>query len=747
MKTVAEKASFTLLAAGSVFFSWSIAGNGIPALRQDWHWPISRSGLIDWLVNCTSGWRLDGIGNLNAYPTEYLYGAASSLVGLVMGPWLGLAFFLVGVGLLAAWGVYEFCRTSNVSAVVRIGASLILLFNPWTYTEVVAGHLFMVVSAFGVLVLASGWASSSARGRWLRLVGVIFVSAQLQFIILALPFVAWHARRNRDARPLALAALLLSPLALGILSNLGSVARIAFLPKWEFQQSIGVFNALQLTGYFTGYDAPMIAVARFGVIALVVVCLISSVISRRPEIFPWAVSACILLVMVTGEKGPLAIPFTWAIRHAPVVGLFRELYDELGLLLVAMVAITLIGLRNMRAASAMPTVILTSGIVMLASWIIAPPSTQTVSGNSIEQTGVAIPKNSRFLLLPPFQPLAYLGRGAGVDPGAISFIGNRTPINEYIPRYPENAASQIFARNGNLSRLKALGVAAIYARTGYSEIANAENPYTVKFSAISRPKILYVHSDSELERLHVPPCATIASDYRRPAIFFADGCGPWRVKVISPTDFLNARDRWVSAAFTFLRRPYGAQFLGGVATTGTEPYRLPKTNNLLVYVRGQLFLGKRLIAKNDGQFGWIRVRGLSGSLRCRGYCELLATSEKVPKFAAQGRRTRSYPVAFNRFLPWLLTARLPRERGGFLLYRERYNSWWLAVDGWSAARHVRVNGIFNGWYLPPHGSGEVIIFEGIAALQALMVLLAWLAVGGVCTAGILGRSRLKNAVN
>lgn len=84
---------------------------------------------------------------------------------------------------------------------------------------------------------------------------------------------------------------------------------------------------------------------------------------------------------------------------------------------------------------------------------------------------ISAPGNTRFALLPPFQPLklAATGAGSGIDPDMKVLSDNRVPLNTAVPVYPADTALAEYRQTGAAGDLAALSVSAVYNRPWFTE--------------------------------------------------------------------------------------------------------------------------------------------------------------------------------------------------------------------------------------------------------------------------------------
>jgi hypothetical protein len=84
-------------------------------------------------------------------------------------------------------------------------------------------------------------------------------------------------------------------------------------------------------------------------------------------------------------------------------------------------------------------------------------------------------------------------------------------------------------------------------------------------------------------------------------------------------------------------------------------------------------------------------------------------------------------------VPWLALSSTARAsvNVAILRYNVRFDPYWIAVENFSILKHVRIDGITNGWILPETiAPGRIILLHVGAFIQFLAELFAygWMAI-------------------
>ena len=760
-----------LVAAASLAF---VAG-GVPLLRHDW-FPIVPS--LRFAIANVTGWDPTGMGSVEGYPASFLLIFARSAVATLTGPYATHMLYFAAYALLLVFGAARLVKILGGSPVAAVAAALFAAFNPWTYTELVAGHGFMLLS-----YAATFWLVSECCARYpspLRLVLLaLAVAPQVQYLLVDTLLYAWLSLRMRSWFALCAVGTMLLPVFVGILVTRNVLLGTPVTLEWERGQSIAPLRAVVLRGYFTGYDSILAVFYEWSlwiVVAIAIAGVVAILLYRRR--LAWLIAfAAIPLVWSFGLQGPLRDGFAWTIGHVPEAGVFRELYGLLGFVAVGYVAFCAVAAARF---GALAWLWLAASVAMFAGWTGAPPQVYWVTHRALPVTQIANPPNSRFLLTPALYPARLAKRGSGTDPDLYPRSDNVTPVNESLPMFPLSPALGRYLRDGSTDSLGALSVTNVLARpwlrTDPSIRWQLALPLPQWLDARANVSERVIRVTPELSLGASPAIASLASNVGAGNVLFADareatGTGvpaAWHafdpVRAVIPGNaFVRAADGWVDARLAFVEDPELAQTYGGAVTTNSlATLRVAPGAYALVLVRGTLSSapdassiadasstpdtssvtnassiphtsstsvassaavpeknGAALAANTTG-FRWIFIPNDVRAVRCSGLCVVAVQAAHVPDVPLNPPSQRSVAVDFAAQSPWLITATLPMGTDPLLRYNVTYDAKWIALYHNALLPHVRIDGAVNGWLAPPRTSAEhVLLLESGAASIAL----------------------------
>ncbi len=723
---------FTAFAAGFSFAGLVVA-RGIPTLRHDWNWPIDRTGVASFVESSASGWVSSGFGFPNAHPTSYLAVLPLGVTIWIVGPIVALALFTFITGYACARNATKLCGRWNAPDPAIVGIGLFAVFNPWVYNEVVAGHLTMVLAYAGfiglVCELLSGVEASSV---WLAIWFAI-VSLQLQFVLIAALLLVAFGLASKKWLPLASGLIFTFPTIVGVIAERGTLAATPYTSTWQINQSVWPLRLLGLGGYFTGYSDRLAlggAVATWMFFALTVIGIVS-VARRTPAILWVPIGAAILFILICGAHGPLATPYLWLVRNVPESGVFRELYDLAGPM-TALLMVTACAAMATRKELAYAGAC--AGVIALGAWLFQPPNAVWIPAASYPHPALNAPPNSRVALLPAFQPLALIRvGGSGADPDAYVRSDGVDPLNEYFATYPVDMALARYVQRGDMSALRGLGVAEIVPRPWLVSLSNGSIGLAARVVAAAAPMHrfgatpTYVGDPAPLVSACALPHVIALPDQPGACnLFFGDVASQNGVHPLRPgSDSLDPRDGWIDARLTFAELPAFAQALGGTFTTSRLPYRIAAGSTVLTNIDGRLLdqNGKTLLAARE-EFQWLKLPADTTSVACDGFCELVATAQRVPRVTPYLTAPRSRPLTFWRLAPWLYVAWSGTPPAQVVRLNERYDAGWIAIASWRILRHVRLDMSANGWFDSISTPSMFFIVESTAVVQAIAELIA-----------------------
>lgn len=722
----------------------------LPALRQDWNWFPFQGELRQTLSFGTSGWIPIGIGAPRPYPTTYVITVVILALRLIAGNHLAFFLFVFGIAVFCALAARTIAVAAGAGYVGQVAAIIFALFNPWVYTKIVAGHLFMIVAVAALVLLAAEITAQHPRTAACVFYGAV-VLCQIQFYLLSIPLLVWLVLRRKTVLPLISAIILGGSIAAGIVLDRSTLLQVPYTVAWEQSQSIHLQDAVLLKGYFTGYASHFSGMWTVGMLTVSLLAGVGSYLTLRwkPKFLPLTFVTCVVLIASTGVYGPATEVFVWCVEHVHESGLFRELYDLLGLVAFAYVGLCAIAVSRWKRLG---PVWLFASLACLAVWISFPPSRYWVAAESLPPVHLFSAENTRFALIPAFQPLRFGGHGSGTDPDAYPRRGNFTPINEYLPSYPSSVALGRILYNGrDTSMLRALSVSVILERPWYKSDVSALREQEAfqdsgRHTADDRSIEMRLKPVPELSIGEIPAVGSLDTNIGAGNVFYGDVAGlrgagvpvEWKtfgsISVIEPTNrFVNARDGWVDSRLAFREMPSLGQQFGGAATSNPRSL-LPvgKHGKLLVWVRGRLAgVGRGsssyIVSGTTNGYRWVSMRKQTQYLRCTGLC-VVATQGSPPDGLPLNPPPRRYSeVRFVQITPWLASTTIRGGGVATLRYNVAYDPHWVAfVDG-RYLTHFRIDGAVNGWIVPARGlPHRVWLVETAALVQAILEVIAYL---------------------
>ena len=745
--------AIALPVVAAICFAVIVALPGVPALRHDWAWPASRSDLADLFARSLSGWDPRGIGGANLYLNDYAIGALIGALVFVLGSHAALFAFLAGIGLLCAFGGAAVARRFGADAWGQGGAALVAVFNPWVYTEIVAGHTYMVLAYGALACLIAECLAPRPRPLMAALLALCTVQ-QLQFFIAAAAIAVAVAVVRRMVLPLAALLVAGAPLAWMVATEDGSFARVPYTLAWESSQSVPLWNAPLLTGYYAGYTQGLDSVDRWIMCAVALLAaagLLSIARSRRGGVF--LAGTIVMVAMAAGLRGPLAPVVRWALEAIPPAHAFRELFDLLGFAAIGYCAG--IGAAGRRAAA---FVALGAGACLAISWLVWSPWRWWVPLDRIAVTHVDAAPGTRFALLPAFQPMSLVaGGGSGIDPDATLRADAVAPINTLEPSYPADAALALFERRADATMLEALGVSSVIARPYFTSDAVALGAQRAlpATGGASQATTMTLQAAPMLALLPPPSTCSVCRNVGAGAVFFGDVAGmqgammpqawsryPQTVEIRPPRETFDASAAWVDARLAFAADPSLAQAFGGAVTSqSATPLPVRPGMDALVDVRGRLTSDDgALVSRTTDGYAWVPLGPHVDALRCYGVCAVALEASGAQRFPREtGAAAPATAVTVVFLSPWLARASLPAGPAATLRLNAAFDRGWILLSGGiPSASHVRLDGALNAWLLPARSSTTPIallqwpsavaaIFEAIGLAWILALIVRWSA--------------------
>ncbi len=735
-----------------------ICANGVPFFRHDWFWPSRRMDFLSTFELSTSGWSPLGFGQPNANPSGYLIAPLILLLGFVFGPLLGLFIYFCGIGGLCAWGgirLFKDLTAEKPDGITAFCVVSLLLFNPWVYNEVVAGHSYMILAFAATVGLLSEMLRPDCSQTRLAFLLALTVQ-QIQFFLFAMAALTLFGALYRKWVAAVTGMIVFLPMAFGILLFRNSVAATRIALSWEVNQSLGLADALRLSGYFTHYAAAFDGGAQVALWIVFGCALISSVLALfNRKLRRIAACASVVglfaLAAALGVNGPFGTPFASLVLHFPPIGIFRELYDLVAYLLLSYIILVILLLRIIPHTR---WLLASSGLILMLVWILSPPARFWSDGLTVPRPVIYANTNQRFALAPAFQPLQFNGVGSGADPDAIPRANGSVPLNDYIVKFPASTALASFERYGTTEDLRGLGVGYVYFRPWLrtDEGALRQQGGVSLIERQHAARVLQVTNPFPfVSLLSLPRLASVPGRFSAGRVLFSDlqkiavSALPKELRFRATVraipfskDNVDYRTDWVDARAVFLRHPLLGQPYGGAYTEGSQQsLQIPNARYVLVKIRGSLVSNTGLRWQGNAKFHWIAVRGAE-ALRCYGKCLVALAADRIPMDLPDGSQKQSvFALSAHQWFPWLVTANAPSGGAGVLRLNNSYNSTWLALSQGKALTHFRIDGVANAWLVTTSKRPQsFVMVNKVALLQCVLEVFGFLWVIGIALAAL-----------
>jgi hypothetical protein len=247
---------------------------------------------------------------------------------------------------------------------------------------------------------------------------------------------------------------------------------------WLVANSLAPADAVRLVGYLLHYDIASTygwtfewEVASWVVVAIVIVGLAALRGAMRPVAIIAAIS---ILAFVSGTNTPLAPALTWLFEHVPLAQVFRELYHAMAVvsLVYALAAAASFALasrsRYARIAQAVVLVGVAAYVAPILSgdvsgWLQTAPTDRYLAPAFRDENAGP----GRVVWFPLDQPLAFDGRGAGVDPMAVTERGSLWLYALTWPLTEVDMTARVGDETLLRRELRAVGVAAAVNRSRF----------------------------------------------------------------------------------------------------------------------------------------------------------------------------------------------------------------------------------------------------------------------------------------
>jgi hypothetical protein len=297
-------------------------------------------------------------------------------------------------------------------------------------------------------------------------------------------------------------------------------AQHPFNLSWQRAQSVDLRQAVVLQGYVFDYARAFWPLEPFSIaIAIAALFGIRRVLDDRRCTVAVAVSASALM-FASGTKGPFGLPYTWLVLHVPEIGVYRELYDLVGVVAIGYMVLLATGIGAWRPGAAL---LLAATCSYAFPWITRPPATFSSMSHIYRARNSPLFRTLVSRSSPHFSRLRP-GRGSGVDPDAYGRAGFASPINEVFPAFPVDSALGFMTFRHDDRYLKALSVAKViprpYLQTNFKTlrfqwIAMNGQIGAARYRALDGLSMLTILASD-------PGLATIANRPDEAAIFFGD---------------------------------------------------------------------------------------------------------------------------------------------------------------------------------------------------------------------------------
>lgn len=737
-----ESSWFPVLAA--MLYTAGVAFS-FPSLRHDWFWPPVDGSFWYQIVNSLGGWNSGtGIGKFDTHPVDYVVQPLVEVAKFVIGRDAALVVFVFGIAAVVTLGARSLARNLNAGSVwLEFSAELFALYNPWTYTQTVAGHTLLILAYGAFLYIVAECLRLKPRPFVLSAL-CVGVFQQLQFGIPLLALFGFMGVARRQWLPFISLALLYVPIAYAISASVGELTNIPYLLEWQRGQSISPLPAALLSGYFTGYDrhvgvAAQIATGCFAVLALVGAFVGASRPTKPGErsfsvfVFAATLSATLL---ATGLRGPIAALYSWLFSHFVATAVYRELFDLLGFVTIGYLILSVSLARRVRF---LIVVCVFAGAALPISWLGSQPSQYWVNYHVFEAARVTIPGETRFALVPSFQPLSRGEIGSGIDPDWFLRSEYRSPLNDYLAEYPENAALAIYERTGNSEPLRALSVAQVICRPelrspnqSAQRVALGSDRGPINRPCGAADSRSFHEFRSELSLQTNPQLVSLGRDFSEDDIVIfdlpTDGIPEFHLvgapqHVWSPHGggSLDATRAWVDQYLSETVLPEAAtEFRGAITTSRSAWLDVKNARFVLAWVDGDLYddAGRR-IQSGRREFAWSRLFSDSRRIRCHGVCAVELFSDTPVRYPLESSTPLATPIAFQQQVPWQTEAVLPAGSSALLRYNVRFDDGWTAAIDGRPLQHVRIDHSINGWVVPDRKKAERVSIVNVTARRVV----------------------------
>lgn len=704
-------------AALASFVTWSTFGGGVPSLRHDWHSPLVPGALLPWLQSLFSPWLSTGIGQPQPYPTFYLVGLPLyALHGLLDTKDVLIAIVAGSIFLSASAGI-RVGRQLGGNATALIPGAIAAL-NPWVYSKLVAGHIFMVLAYAFALALFCEVTRRRPRVAIVVLLAALCIT-QIEFCLIIAPALAYWCWRARQPLPLLAMLVASAPIAIGIIGRYGTLAQTEYTLPWQAAQSVPPLSGIMMLGY-TFHYANGFDDVRPVLILLAVFACTGIVLLRKTGAFAFiGILAAVTIVYASGTTWWFSVPYVWLVRHVRESGVFRELYDLIAIVAVAYVA----GMAALLGRHRKPLATTAAGLcaaALLVPWITHPVANYFVPANAFPAAQFPPDPQHRVALFPAYQPIAFDQRGSGYDPDLFEQQAASSPVNEFFPTYPVDAALSYAWFDKDFTLLRALSVSQIinrpYFETNWDSLRYQQALLQPIWKGLPNDKLSRAPSIVSLT-YGTPVKTEEPQDLLSNVVF--DDTDVIALRNEGAEDFAVDR-HWIDSRLAELTHPEWSTPQAGVVTRSTVGFQIPRgSHSLLASVNGYLITPPhRVLAHDLRRLTWISLPSNSRSVRCLGTCMLSLVSTRHVTVRPSPPPAAWHDANARMDAPWSFSVRLGYAASARTLrFGESYGSYWAAYINGQELRHVKLNGVFNAWIVPAGTSGSVILVERLSSLQ------------------------------
>jgi len=679
---------------------------------------------------------MQGIGAPNPFVNNYLLAAAVVPAEALLGAYGALLLFLFAVAFAIVLAARTLALRAGANDAIAIVAATFALYNPWTYTQLIAGHGAMLVAYAATMALIAESLRTPTRPA-LAAGALAFTLPQLQFFVPALAIAIWLTLTKRCWLPLATWIVAGAPTFVGVLAAHRSLAAVPVTAAWEQTQSLRPLKALLLSGYFARYADGHDHIGAYAV-ALIVLVAIAGVVAGRTRLTVAAlVCTAIVLLVAMGAYGPLGAFIGALVERVPAAGLYRELYDLIGYVVIGYTILAVAGALRGRALFA---AFAAATAALLILWVHHSPTAFWADYRALPQIAIDAQQQTRIALMPPFQPLSYHGSYSGLDPDAYPRANDVSTLNEAVPAWPGDAALARFAILGRTEDLASLSVSEIVTRPWYAMTVREFNEQiAVPLAASAQAPAagaqyataLHITPVPILSLVRVPPLVSIGDRIGAAARFFGDAGYPRPQLVNAPRTYVHASEGWVDVRLAYAVQPELAQPFGGALTTqSAAPLTLPGGPQLLVNIHGELrSVDGRSLTHTTNGYHWISLPEGVRAVTCLGECAIALQGSVPAGFAENARLPSATPLDFQQRAPFLVQATLPPGPRLALRYNVRFDEQWICAGCPVGTIHTALDETVNGWLLPSRSAPLAIhLIEPVALVQAFVqaISLAWI---------------------